>query len=90
MNNNPEEHSVDQKHTSTGLISNLLAKNSFYIVMIFILLFIASAGIAGISIAVILTILMNCIEWLTKYILPWIFLFYFIKLVRSYTKSKQG
>lgn len=90
MNNNVEEHSVNKKQTSTGL----LYKNSFYVVMIVVLLFILTAGIItssqGISIAAVLTIFMICIEWLTKYILPWIFLFYFIKLVHSYTRSKQG
>ncbi|GAB6927474.1 hypothetical protein JCM10914A_14570 [Paenibacillus sp. JCM 10914] len=24
-----------------------------------------------------------CIEWVTKYILPWIFLYWFVKLVRK-------
>lgn len=90
MNNNVEEHSVNKKHTSTDLLS----RNSFYIVMIVILLVILTVGILmsslGISIAAVLTIFMICIEWLTKFILPWIFLFYFIKLVHSYTRSKQG
>ncbi|MEK5059693.1 hypothetical protein BK126_20330 [Paenibacillus sp. FSL H7-0326] len=90
MNNNSEEHSVNRKHTSTDLLS----KNSFYIVMIVILLVILTISIImsslGISIAVTLSILMSCVEWMTKFILPWIFLFYFIKLVHSYTRSKQG
>ncbi|MFD2703368.1 hypothetical protein ACFSVM_23315 [Paenibacillus shunpengii] len=89
MNNNPQ-NSPDEKHTSTGLLS----KNSFYMVMIVILLVILTISIImsslGINIAVTLSILMSCVEWMTKFILPWIFLFYFIKLVHSYTRSKQG
>lgn len=58
--------------------------------MIVILLVILIAGVSGINLGVAIVVMMSYIEWLTKYILPWIFLYYFIKLARAYIKSKQG
>ncbi|MCM3785512.1 hypothetical protein M3231_21300 [Neobacillus mesonae] len=74
------------KHSKT----DLFARNSFYFCMIVILLVILIAGVSGINLGVAIVVMMSYIEWLTKYILPWIFLYYFIKLARAYIKSKQG
>lgn len=72
-----------------NLKTALFIKYSTYFVAIVMLVVILFVGI-GISINVVINAGMSCIEWLTKFILPWIFLFYFIKLVHSYTRSKQG
>ena len=67
-----------------------IAKVSLYtgitIVIAFVLVSLLSA--LGFNIFVITLNLSTAIQWTTSYILPWIFLYYFIQFVRAFVKGK--
>ncbi|MBD7969093.1 hypothetical protein [Paenibacillus gallinarum] len=58
------------------------------IIIAFVLVSLLSA--IGFNVFVITLNLSTAIQWTTSYILPWIFLYYFIQFVRAFVKGKQG
>lgn len=55
----------------------------FYITIAIVLFFIMVTVLGDIAAEDAAGMIRMSIEWLTKYVLPWIFLYWFIKLVRK-------
>ncbi|WP_127594753.1 hypothetical protein [Paenibacillus lautus] len=55
----------------------------FYVTIAIVLFFIMVTVLGNIAEGADAGTILFTIEWLTKYVLPWIFLYWFIKLVRK-------
>lgn len=69
-------------------ISKKTTKLLFYSVFGFVFLFVLV--MTGVNTGSLGLFVIHLIEWTTLYILPWIFLYYFIQFVRAFVKEKQG
>ncbi|WP_160032620.1 hypothetical protein [Paenibacillus sp. An7] len=69
-------------------ISKKANKLLFYSVLGFVFLFVLI--MTGMNTGSLGLFVIHIIEWTTLYILPWIFLYYFIQFVRAFVKGKQG
>lgn len=87
MTDNHEQH--DKKASPLEGPSNKKAsKLLFYSVFGFVFLFVLV--MTGVNTGSLGLFVIHFIEWTTLYILPWIFLYYFIQFVRAFIKGKQG
>ncbi|WIV19040.1 hypothetical protein QPK24_22420 [Paenibacillus polygoni] len=93
----PNNHQPNNKNTPpqegrsvspTASIAKVALYTSVTIVIAFVLVSLFSS--IGFNIIVITLNLSTPIQWTTLYILPWIFLYYFIQFVRAFVKGKQG
>ena len=67
-------------------ISKIANKLLFYSVLGFVFLFVLV--MTGINTGSLGLFVIHLIQWTTLYILPWIFLYYFIQFVRAFVKGK--
>lgn len=89
MTNNHHQHTKNTP-PQEGPSDNVIIKKILYIgvsiVIAFVLVSLLSA--IGFNVFAITLNLSTPIEWTTLYILPWIFLYYFIQFVRAFVKGK--